>query len=189
MNNYLLQRLTSAIGYYRFFILFLALFAALFADVSARQVDVATAQQAGRNFLAAGRFAQSLTAAPPLQLVYTCASNSTNLPGSAQAPVYFYVFNNVSGGFVLVAGDNNVSPVLGYSYTGSFDPAKMPINVAKWLDGYQNEIRAAIENNMQPTSAVTEAWNNLLNDKAMQSAPASTSTFNPLVQTIWNQSP
>lgn len=45
-----------------------------------------------------------------------------------------YVFNiGEDNGFVVVAGDDNAVPVLGYADTGTFDPENMPGNMAQWL--------------------------------------------------------
>lgn len=45
-----------------------------------------------------------------------------------------YVFNiDDNGGFVVVAGDDKVIPVLGYAETGTFDPENIPDNMAAWL--------------------------------------------------------
>lgn len=52
-----------------------------------------------------------------------------------------YVFNvDNNGGFVIVSNDDRTEPVLGYSDSGSFDPANMPENMRAWLQGYADEI-------------------------------------------------
>ncbi len=38
----------------------------------------------------------------------------------------YYVFNNDAGGFVIIAGDDAVAPVLGYTSTGAFDATNLP---------------------------------------------------------------
>lgn len=40
---------------------------------------------------------------------------------STQGNNSYYVFNNDAGGFVIIAGDDAVAPVLGYTSTGAFD--------------------------------------------------------------------
>jgi len=45
-----------------------------------------------------------------------------------------YVFNiGNNEGFVVVAGDDNAVPILGYADTGSFCPDNVPANMAEWL--------------------------------------------------------
>ena len=53
----------------------------------------------------------------------------------------FYAFCDASGkGFVIISGDDCVTPVLGYSTTGSFDEANMPIQMREWLQSVSAEI-------------------------------------------------
>ena len=45
----------------------------------------------------------------------------------------YYVFNRgTDQGFVVVAGDDEVIPVMGYSDSGSFDPQDMPESMVWW---------------------------------------------------------
>lgn len=48
---------------------------------------------------------------------------------------YFYVFNIEGGGFVLVAGDDLLTPILGFSSTGHFDLEKAPCNLKAFIEG------------------------------------------------------
>ena len=50
-----------------------------------------------------------------------------------------YLFAAADGGFVLVAGDDCVRPILGYSLTGRFADT-LPDHIASWLQGYAGEI-------------------------------------------------
>ena len=55
----------------------------------------------------------------------------------------FYVFNASAGhGYVIVAGDDRVPAVLGYSDTGTFDAQDVPAAMQEWLDGYAAQIEA-----------------------------------------------
>ncbi len=53
----------------------------------------------------------------------------------------YYVFNREGGqGFVIVAGDDLSTPVLGYSNTGSFNIDKAPDALVAMLKEYQNQM-------------------------------------------------
>lgn len=56
----------------------------------------------------------------------------------------FYVFNTATAnkGFVIVAGDDRIPPILGYSDSGSFDADDVPPAMQEWLDGYAAQIEA-----------------------------------------------
>ena len=45
-----------------------------------------------------------------------------------------YIFN-ANEGFVVMAADDRIKPILGYSLTGSFKVEDMPENVRGWLQG------------------------------------------------------
>ena len=66
----------------------------------------------------------------------------TNLHRAASAAGNaYYVFNaEDNGGFVIVAGDDRVKDILGYSERGSFDLSKAPSNVRWWLSQYEKAI-------------------------------------------------
>lgn len=53
----------------------------------------------------------------------------------------FYVFNNKTGGFVIVAADERISDMLiGHSEDGFFDYENIPSNMKWWLDEYVRQI-------------------------------------------------
>ena len=57
-----------------------------------------------------------------------------------------FAFNNLSdGGFVVVSGDDAVSPVLGYSFSGSFPKDRMPDGMEWLLSYYGDIVRSARE--------------------------------------------
>jgi len=82
-------------------------------------------------------------------------SSKTN----ADETVYFYVFGAENNkGFVIVAGDDRVTPVLGYSHTNGFSVDDMPPNLKWWLGEYAKQIQFAIDNNIEPTQETKQQW-------------------------------
>ena len=68
-------------------------------------------------------------------------------PATAVTPVThqaaYFVFNAAADkGFVIIAGDDRLPPVLGYSNTGSFDADDVPPAMQEWLDGYAAQVEA-----------------------------------------------
>ncbi len=53
----------------------------------------------------------------------------------AQSAPQYYVFNNPEGGWVIIAADDRVNPVIGYSDEGAFIQDNMPDNLKQWMDG------------------------------------------------------
>lgn len=68
----------------------------------------------------------------------------------------YYVFNNDAGGFVIIAGDDAVTPVLGYTSTGSFDAENLPDGLKDLLKSYERQI-AALGNSYQANQTATRA--------------------------------
>ena len=58
----------------------------------------------------------------------------------------YYVFNNDAGGFVIIAGDDAVAPVLGYTSTGAFDATNLPEGLKDLLKSYEQQIAALGKN-------------------------------------------
>ena len=53
-----------------------------------------------------------------------------------------YAFNNGLDGYVLVAGDDAVTPILGYSDNGQFDYNTLPDNARAWFNMYAEMIKS-----------------------------------------------
>lgn len=118
--------------------------------------------------------------ASSLELAYV-----KRLPGSAQArqigkPLY-YVFNNGEKGFIIISGDDAAYPVLGFSSQGSFDATRLPQAYQKWVARYEKQIKEIISTGATPTNKISQAWQQLGNQR--------TTTVGPLLTSKWDQSP
>ena len=102
----------------------------LFAMVStalAKNVTIQTAQRAAQSFL------NSKMEGHP-QILLIDFVDKSSLPN-------FYVFGNEHC-FVIIAADDCVQPVLGYSTEGGFGNETMPDCVSDWLKAYNEGIAA-----------------------------------------------
>ena len=112
---------------------------------------------------------------------------------TAQTPFHeFYVFTlRAEGGFILIAADDCVLPVLGYSETSTFPVRDMPAHVKDWMDVYEEQIAFYRERYGEldhgGSSEVRKQWDNLENGVAP--LPPMATAVSPLVTTQWNQSP
>lgn len=98
---------------------------------------------------------------------------------------YYILENTNRGGFVIVAADRRVQPILAYSTNGNITKL-LPDNVRGFLQEYENEIGFYQRNGVEPTNDIDAQWNSLLSGTY---SPASTSFVEPLLTTTWNQSP
>ncbi|MDR2581645.1 MAG: C10 family peptidase [Fibromonadaceae bacterium] len=100
--------------------------------------------------------------------------------------VHYYVFSineDSNGGFVIVAGDDVVKPVLGYSDNGNYDESNLPPNFAYWMSHLQQQITWAQEHGIEQTEAVRREWERYIDGDISASA----GIVEPLIQTKWNQ--
>ena len=90
--------------------------------------------------------------------------------GSSSGASSYYVFNTEGkDGFVIVSGDDRTDAILGYADSGEMDLTKLPENVKAWLDGYDRQIKA-------------------LGDAQVNSKPRATMAPVPyLIKTTWSQ--
>ncbi len=154
----------------------------------ATHVDENTARKAGQSFLTSNAGPSLTQPATDLKLVYRSTSYSVTSTDFRRQNVLFYVFNAEPQGFVIVAGDDAVTPILGYSGESSFDPDHIPANVKKWLEGYKDQIRCIIDNQIVATKEIQTEWNRYTSGSTVP-VLRSTTGVNPLVQTKWNQAP
>lgn len=102
-----------------------------------------------------------------------------------------YIFTNSSTpGFVIVAGDDAVKPILGYSLQHSFSESNYPISpeLKYWLSTYEVQIDYVLEHQLTATPEISKLWQNLLSGDNNQTAQRGTGVM-PLIETIWGQWP
>jgi hypothetical protein len=151
----------------------------------AKQIDSTTAKQVGMRFLKSKTNSLITENENNLKLEYLAKSK-----GTANSKLnYFYIFNLNSVGFVIVSADDIVIPILGYSTTCKFSATDIPENTEKWLEGYVNQIRFAIENNLEANDEINAAWDELINNNSNIKVQARAGSVSPLITTKWNQSP
>ena len=79
------------------------------------------------------------------------AAANTTVASDNHAAYYIFNAGGPSDGYVIIAGDDKVTPVLGYSDKGCFDSNDVPPAMQEMLDGYAVQI-AAIQEGAMPAS-------------------------------------
>ena len=96
----------------------------------------------------------------------------------------YYIYENASGeGWVMVAANDAVRPILAYSETGHFRTDNMPKNVRGWLGSYNKQIAYMAEHSTG-NAEVAQEWSRLRNGAPRAKA---TTIVAPLIQTGWDQ--
>jgi hypothetical protein len=155
----------------------LCLIAAL-GSLLAGPVDQQKAQQLGAKFLSTTALSQK-NANIQLDLVSIAANRDVT---------DYYVFNVKNGeGFVVVAGDDRVRPILAYSTTGKYNPNDVADGFRYTLDGFRNEIQYVRENNLAATPDITTEWHSVTTNGSLNRSHRAQAVVGPLCQTQWNQ--
>jgi len=169
----------------------------------AKAVDPQEAEGLVRRFAESGHMPRGgLRAGADVRLRHTAKKLRHGLGGGAalskSAPdgresALFYVFNVAAGadsGFVIVAGDDVLRPLLGYSDNGGFDENNLPPNFAYWIDYLRRQAEYALEQGVAQSEAVRREWESYASGgvPVMSMAKSSAATaVSPLIQTTWNQ--
>ena len=153
---------------------------AVIGSLTAGPVDQQKAQKLGAKFLSTTELSHKNT-----NIALNCVSVAVDLQrGSAD----YYVFNVKDGeGFVIVAGDDRVKPILAYSTTGHFDPQNVSEGFAFTLNSFREEIQYIREHNLSATPDIVAEWKSVAQTGSLNRGGQTRAVVEPLCQTLWNQ--
>jgi len=149
----------------------------------AKQVDEQSAKTIGYNFMKSEGIQAD---ASQMVLAYKATSVVNGI-----AVTDLYVFNTGNTGFVMVSGEDNVIPVLGYSTEAAFRGDRIPGSVSDWLENYKKQINYVIEKNIQGGEQTAAQWSELKQGVNVSRAQKTSGSgvVSPLMRTLWDQEP
>ena len=103
---------------------------------------------------------------------------------TAEENLYFLYENENGEGWVIIAADDAVSPVLAYSETGHFRTDNMPVNVRKWMSKYNHFIQKIEADGATASEETAAEWTALRKSARKSKGDA---VVGPLIQTTWDQ--
>jgi hypothetical protein len=148
-----------------------------------KAVAISTLQAVGSNFLISNGIA-GVKSSSDLSLAYT-GMGSYN--GLAVTAIYVFIVNTGKG-WVMVAADDRVKPVLAFSGESTFDANNIAPGTTEWIQNYETRIAAAIQNITVAQPEIANEWASLATGSGTRTA-RTTSGVEPLLATTWNQSP
>ena len=157
---------------FKTFLLSISLFFASF--MHAAQVTPEEARQIADNILPTSNLIDKTSA-------YRRAQAANN---DGKSLIYIFAGKN-NKGYIIIAADDCSHPILGYSLDGEFNEENMPVNMRNWLEGYNREIKYAVENNIQPSAQIKAEWQQYKKAANLNMTDA----VSPLITTKWDQSP
>ncbi|MBE0640926.1 MAG: C10 family peptidase, partial [Bacteroidales bacterium] len=161
---------------YRYSLILLVL---IVGFAQAARVPVETARQVARSLILE-RSESSMNMPEHREITSSVTRNAED--GEA-----WHLFKLSPTGFVLVAGEDQVYPVLAYSFETDFPTDAIPAHIAEWLDGYSGQISLVRQRSVEASDEVQFAWQHYLE----WSAPATEDEVRgvePLLLCNWNQS-
>ena len=153
----------------------------LMNPVSAKTVDETTAYSVASHFYAM-KFNHTPESLTPT-IVYTAQS----LRGENGSGPSFYVVNFDAEGFVIVAGDDRVQPILAFSDEGAFVAENMPAHIRFFLDGYTEEIQYIVDNQQYANESILQQWEALLSEAIPEQKEGDVVVGPLLGYNRWNQ--
>lgn len=147
-------------------------------NLFAERIEKEVAEQIGRNYYwEASRDSKTLKYDEITLNLFTAKSVN-------ETPLY-YIFNiNAKDGFIIVSADDNVIPVLGYSFDGSWDGSELAPAFEQMLSVFENQIRTVIEEQIEGGREVEEMWEKY---SSFNPNPEKSKSVTPLLTTTWNQ--
>ena len=70
----------------------------------------------------------------------------------------YYVFEGERGGYVIIASDDRVKPLIGWSAEGSYRPENVPPNMRAWLNIWEDIVAAVKEGREAPQMDASQEW-------------------------------
>lgn len=130
----------------------LILFALFSLTASAEKIPQDKAREMALEFFSRSPKGRSVTRLSMINDGLTAQGRSA---GDAPA---LYVFDNPDGkGFVVMAGDDAVMPVLGYSFDNEFPEGPLPPNLQGWMDGIKRQVEFARSTGMSAPAGGSRA--------------------------------
>ena len=147
--------------------------------IYAERVSQEDAALVANNFMRYGATQSGVRKATGAKMVLKKAASATTQN-------QYYVYENANGeGWVMVAADDAVTPILAYSKTGTFKTENQPANVKTWLGKYDTFIKKVEEDGLVANEETSAMWNRLR--KSPPSTPGGNVVVDMLVQTQWDQ--
>jgi hypothetical protein len=108
------------------------------------------------------------------------------LSSVAKTDTLMFILNDtLNNNFTIIAADERIWPIIGYSLEGRYNEKSQPPAFVEWLACKKREIEYYKLNNIQPESRVIQQWKNL-SSPDFKSAEAS-AEVTPLIKTTWDQ--
>jgi len=101
--------------------------------------------------------------------------------------VLIFIFNFYPSGFVMVAAEDQVFPVLGYSFEQIYSQENHPIQFDAMMNSFKEQIIYARGNNLSATKEIENRWQRLSKAPEDFEKLRNIRNVSPLISTNWDQ--
>jgi hypothetical protein len=117
-----------------------------------------------------------------LQLLRTVSLHDS----SEDIPLYYVFAPEGQSGFVIVAAEDRVLPILGYSLRNAYTASKaqQPLPFRKWMAYYRAQITEVVQEGLPATERIAAEWAAYREGNFLNRSPL---TVDPLTTTKWDQ--
>jgi len=164
----------------RSFILSCLLLLAVVPMLSGKIIEKEQARQVAKNFLTERILSHQLAGTSGALYVTDVASREVN------GQPAMYVFSNNGQGFIIISAEDAITPVLGYSPSGSFPEKGISQNFDSYLNTYLSQVEWVRNQTLFSDAEVAAEWSHYSNYTPEKSATATTDV-QPMLTCLWNQ--
>jgi len=101
--------------------------------------------------------------------------------------VYYTIRLNPKG-WIIVAADDAVTPVLAYSFEDNMNSSSLPPQYISWMEKYQKQINDAVTRNLPASAGISADWEKYSNyDQNQPLDPQMIAGVDPLIIHTWDQ--
>ena len=145
-------------------------------NMVAERVSQEEAALVANGFMNSQNASSTVKKAPAKRMVHKAA---------ASQEAQYYIYENADGeGWVMVAANDAVSPILAYSETGHFRTDRMPKNIRKWLSKYDHFIQKIESDGIEASAEAKSEWTAVRKGIRKSKGDA---VVGPLIKTQWDQ--
>ena len=91
-------------------------------------------------------------------LVYNSIGIKNISPVQFHGLTVYYTVNMAPRGWIAVAADDAVVPVLAYSFDDNLDSTTLPPQFVSWMEKYSKQIEKIVNNNLPATPEISSKW-------------------------------
>jgi len=98
----------------------------------------------------------------------------------------FHLINDVNGGFVIVAGDDRVTPILASSLTNTLNADHFPPGFLAWMEHYNRQIQYVIDQDLEQDASIASQWESVASGDTASSMLETHAVYS-LLSSNWDQ--